>query len=200
MQLTDSCGEIAVIPSIDSFEVVNAGIVTRASMTFPKRVTFVVRQRHAEGETTLITALCAAAGLPLPYGLPPIINGQPMSICAKWKRELSHRRNVDYSFQKPPDAPMAEKTTAVLRDALTCLGKDHCLIVGSECFRNLDQRHLPDLIRLMTISVCQLIVFLSVSRTREPLDTIKPSTVYEFAELSDQPEFFRIEHSTFFNA
>ena len=159
-----------------------------------------LRQRHAEGETTLITALCAAAGLPLPYGLPPVLNGEPMSICAKWKHELSHSGNTNYTFPKPPDAPMAEKTMAVLRDALTCLGKDHCLIVGSDCFWHLDQRHLPDLIRLMTISACQLIVFLSVSRTRDPLDTIKPSTVYEFVELADQPEFFRIEHSTFYSA
>jgi hypothetical protein len=200
MQLTDGCGEIAVIPAIDSFELVNAGIVTRASMTFPERVTFVVRQRRAEGETTLITALCAAAGLPLEYGLPPIINGQPMSICAKWKRELRHARAAAYSLPKPPSAPMAEKTMAVLRGALTCLGKDHCLIVGSDCFWNLDQRHLPDLIRLMTISACQLIVFLRVSKTREPLEAIKPSTVYEFVELADQPEFFRVEHSAFYSA
>jgi hypothetical protein len=200
MQLTDGCGEIAVIPAIESFEVVNAGIVTRASMTFPERATFVVRRRHAEGETTLITALCAAAGLPLQYGLPPITNGQPMSICTKWKHELRHARAAAYSLPKPPDAPMAEKTMAVLRDALTCLGKDHCLIVGSECFWNLDQRHLPDLIRLMTISACQLIAFLSVSRTREPLDAIKPSTVYAFVELADQPEHFRVEPSSFFSA
>ena len=200
MQMIDGCGEIAVIPAIDSFELVNAGIVTRASMTFPERVTFVVRQRRAEGETTLITALCAAAGLPLPCGLPPIINGQPMSICAKWKRELNHSRNVDYSLRKPPDLPAAEKNMVVLRDLLTCLGKDYCVIVGRECFWNLDQRHLPDLIRLMTISACQLIVFLSVSITRDPLDTIKPSTVYEFVELADQPEFFRIEPSSFFSA
>ena len=70
MQLISGGAEIAVIPAIESFQLDNAGILTHASMTFPERVTFVVRQRRAEGETTLITAMSASAGLALPEGLP----------------------------------------------------------------------------------------------------------------------------------
>ena len=200
MQLISGGAEIAVIPAIESFQLDNAGILTHASMTFPERVTFVVRQRRAEGETTLITAMSAAAGLALPEGLPPILNARPMSICAKWEHKVGHARNrMDYRCQDPLEAPAAERSISVLRDLLPRVSRDFCIILGSECFRHFDQRHFPETIALLKDSVCQLIVFIPANKTGSFLPSVKPASIYEFVELPDQPECFRVEPSSSFN-
>jgi hypothetical protein len=192
MQLAVGCAEIAVIPAIESFHLENAGVVSRASMNFPGKITFVFRQRRAEGETTLMSGLCAAAGLPLTRGLPPVNNGKPMSIGAKWKRPLRHLDNVDFTPTKPPDGPTAEVALGVVSDLLSRMGAELCAVFGSDTFSQMDGRHLPEVVRLLNGAKCQSIMFVWPEKAGFLLDQIKPSAVYEFVELPDQPEFFRV--------
>lgn len=200
MQLTAGSAEIAIIPAIESFQLENAGIVIHASMTFPGRITFVFRQRRAEGETTLMSGLCAAAGLPLTRGLPPVLNGKPMSIGAKWKRPLRHHGNVDFNPTEPADGPLAEVALSAVSDVLSRTGAELCAVLGSDTFTHMDHRHLPEVVRLVNSAACQVIVFVWPEKAAVLLDAIKPSTVYDFVELPDQPEFFRVEPSSVFSA
>ena len=195
MQLTAGAAEIAVIPAIESFQLENAGIVIRASMTFPGRITFVFRQRRAEGETTLMSGLCAAAGLPLTRGLPPVLNGKPMSISAKWKRPLRHHSNVDFTPADPADGPTAEVALSAVRDVLSRTGAELSVVLGSDTFTHMDHRHLPEVVRLVNSAACQVIMFFWPEKSAVILDYVKPSVVYEFMELSDQPEFFCVQTS-----
>lgn len=191
MQLAVGCAEIALIPAIQSFHLENAGVVSRASMNFPGKITFVFRQRHAEGESTLIHAICAAAGLPLPHGLPAVLDGKTMSIGAKWKRQLSPARNVDFTPAESASRPGAEMALSALRDLLLRAGGEYCAVVGSDCFSHMDQRHLPEVVRLLNDAKRQSIVFVWPEKAGFLLDQIKPSAVYEFAELADRPGCFR---------
>lgn len=192
MHLIAGCAEIALIPAIEAFQLDNAGVVSHASMVFTGKITFVFRQRSAEGETTLMTAMSAAAGLPLPQGLPPILNGKPMSIGAEWKHALKHHGNVNFKPAEALDAPGAEVALAAVRDVLSRASREMCAVLGSDTFRHMDGRHLPEVVRLLNGANCQSIVFVWPEKSGFLLDQVKPSAVYEFVELSDQPEFFRV--------
>ena len=195
MQLTVGCAEIALIPAIQSFRLENVGVVSRASMHFPGKITVVFRQRHAEGESTLIHALCAAAGLPLPQGLPAVLDGKTMSIGAKWKRQLRPARNVDFTPAGSVSGPGAEMVLTALRDLLLRAGDEYCAILGSDTFSQLDGRHLPEVVRLLNGAKCQSILFVRPEKAGFLLDQIKPSAIYEFVERPDQPDFFCVQPS-----
>lgn len=195
-----ACAEITVIPAIEAFQLHNAGAVTHASMTFPGKITFVFRQRNAEGETTLINALTAAAGLPVKQGLPPILHGKPMTIGAKWKRPLRHHGNVSFTPSEPLSAPAADQALAAVRDVLTRAGAELCAVLGSDTFSPMDYRNLPEAIRVLHGAACQVVVFVWPEKSAVLLDHVKPSAVYEFVEMDDQPEYFRVEPSSFCSA
>jgi hypothetical protein len=165
--IEDIAGDAMIIPAIKSFELENLGVITKASLHFTQRVTFVVRELPALGETTLIRAMAAAAGAALPLTLLRSEDCESLRISAVWKCDPVEVRTPPLMSQAPPHSAMGQRTIAAVTHLLARVGSGQCVILGSDCFGCLDQRHRTNAFRLLEESSAQVVAFIHHSLQEE---------------------------------
>jgi len=172
-------GDAIVIPAIKSFDLENLGVISKASLTFSQRVTFILRELPALGETTLMWAMGAAAGAALPERLLRNEDGSALRIRATWKGEPVEVGSPPLGPSAPDWSAMGERTIAALSHLFARVGKGQCVLLDSDCFGHLDQRHRTNAFRLIEESPTQVIAFFPHRFLEEIPRSLRTGPVYK---------------------